>query len=68
MKKRNLTITQRLDAATTRANAEAYHATTEKFTFCLDLLEISALRSDADEWVNLLEDRFDEIIAWQFNG
>ena len=63
MYRRQLTITQRLDAASTRANAEAYDATNEKFIFCIDLLDISAHRSDADEWVNELEDRFGEIMG-----
>ena len=58
-----ITITERIDAVATRANAEAYNDTTEKFTFCIDLLEISAHRFDASEWVDALEDRFDEINA-----
>ena len=62
MKKRHMPITQRLNAAATHTNAVAYHATTEKFTFCIDLLEISAHRLDADDWVNELEDRFCHIM------
>lgn len=54
-------LTDRINALATVANAEAYAATSEKFSFCIDLLEISANRADADHWVNELEDKFDLI-------
>jgi hypothetical protein len=53
----------RLEEVATAANAAAYAVEPEKFIFCIDLLEISAHRADADHWVNALEDRFDEINA-----
>jgi|TARA_R110002020_G_scaffold15360_2_gene54810 hypothetical protein len=53
----------RIEEVATAANAAAYATEYEKFTFCIDLLEISAHRADADELVNALEDRFDEINA-----
>lgn len=59
-------LTDRIIALATVANAEKYAATSEKFTFCIDLLEISAHRADADHWVNELEDRFDLINSIEF--
>ncbi len=56
-------LTDRIKALATVANAEEYAATDEKFIYCIDLLEISAHRADADHWVNELEDRFDVINA-----
>jgi hypothetical protein len=53
----------RLEKVATADNAAAYAVEPEKFIFCVDLLEISAHRADADHWVNALEDRFDEINA-----
>ena len=43
-------------------NAEAYVQTNEKFTFCIDLLEISAHNFNSDYWVNALENNLDAII------
>jgi len=59
-------LTDRIKDLATVANAEEYAATDEKFTYCIDLLEISAHRADADHWVNELEDRFDVINAIVF--
>lgn len=58
-----MNILDRIEAAATAVNAAEYDATTEKFVYCLDLLEISANHRRADHWVNELEDRFDEINA-----
>ena len=55
-------IADRLEALATLENAKAYQRTCEKFTFCIDLLEISAHWDRADYWVNALEDRFDKLL------
>ena len=55
-------INARLEALATVENARAYQRTYEKFTFCIDLLEISAHWDRADYWVNALEDRFDKLL------
>ena len=52
-----------INEVATIENAKAYQATSEKFIFCIDLLEISAHRSNADALVNALEDRFDDLLA-----
>ena len=54
-------LSQLMKKIATVKNAKEYAATDEKFTFCIDLLEISAHSRYADDLVNLLEDRFDEI-------
>ena len=59
-------LTDRINALATVANAKEYAATSEKFTFCIDLLEISSHRADADHWVNKLEDQFDLINSIEF--
>ena len=50
------------NALVTLANAEAWNADDEKFTFCIDLLEISAHDGSADIYVNRLEDKFEELL------
>ena len=61
-----MTVTKRMEDVTTLANAKAYQDTSEKFIFCLDLLELS-LTDDGDPYcdgeVNLLEDRFEWLLA-----
>lgn len=54
-------VREAIELAATRENAQAYAETDEKFTFCIDLLGVSAHHSKADLWVNELEDKFDEI-------
>lgn len=49
-----------LNAATVE-NAKEYEVADEKFTFCIDLLGISAHHELSEDWVNDLEDKFDEI-------
>ena len=56
-----MTTLESIRALATKENAAAYRATVEKFTFCIDLLEISAHHSQADHYVNALEDLFDEL-------
>lgn len=56
-------VHQAIEDAATAENAKAYAKTDEKFTFCIDLLGVSAHHSKSEEWVNNLEDRFDEINA-----
>jgi hypothetical protein len=43
-------------------DAKAYERTEEKFTFCIDMLEISADDNNADFWVNKLENRFETLL------
>ncbi len=47
-------------------NAQAWYDTSEKFTFCIDLLEISAQRDDADDQVEALEAKFEALIKPKF--
>ncbi len=54
-------ITARIDEATI-VDAKKWEATQEQFTFCIDFLEISAHRLLADDYVNLLEDKFEELL------
>lgn len=58
-----------LKAAATSVNAKAYDDTEEKFTFCLDLLDLS-LVDDGDTystlWVESLERAFDRILEVEF--
>jgi hypothetical protein len=57
------TLIERFNDVSTKANAAEYAATEEKFTFCVDLLEISLVDMGlaADAWVNKLEDTFDKL-------
>jgi len=52
---------EKIEILSTVENAKAYEKTSEKFIFCIDLLEISAHNFKADYWVNALEDSFDAI-------
>lgn len=52
---------EKICEVTTVDNAREYFKTSEKFTFCIDLLEISATRADSDKWVNMLEDNFEKL-------
>lgn len=54
-------VHQAIEDAATVENAKAYVEASEKFTFCIDLLGVSAHHDLAEKWVNQLEDRFDEI-------
>lgn len=50
--------------ALTRANAKEYAATSEKFIYCLNLLDLSLVDDGdtfCDYWVNQLENRFDQL-------
>jgi hypothetical protein len=46
----------------TAADARAYRDTDEKFTFCADLLEISAQDDRCDVLVEILEAYFEDMI------
>jgi hypothetical protein len=46
----------------TLENAQAWSATDEKFTYCIDLLEISAHSRTAFALVNALEDAFEALL------
>lgn len=54
---------EKIQSLVTVANARAWEAETDKFVFCVDLLEISATEPDADHWVDILERRFETLIA-----
>ena len=53
----------RLRAVATIENAEAWLISNERYTLCVDLLEISAHWRFSDVFVNDLEDAFDALIA-----
>lgn len=55
-------IPETLLANVTIEQAKAWAATEEKFTYCIDLLEISAHDEFADAWVNAIENKFEEIL------
>jgi len=60
---------KKVEMLSTIENARDYAATSEKFTFCIDLLEISARHTThADYWVNALEDNFDDINSSKAKG
>lgn len=48
--------------AQTMENAIEWEHLTDKFIFCLDLLELSAWDDMADRWVNRLETAFEEML------
>ena len=52
---------EKVEMLSTIENAKEYAVTSEKFIFCIDLLEISAHHYISDYWVNALEDNFDAI-------
>lgn len=54
-------VTDKINSATLD-HANAWEATNEKFTFCIDFLEISAQWSRADHWVDQLELVFEGLI------
>lgn len=56
-------IAQRLNAVATAENARAWEKTSEKYTFAIDLLEVSAHQPDADRWVDKLEDKFEALLS-----
>ena len=49
--------------AATLDNARSWEASRDQFVFCIEYLEISAHRHDADHWVELLEDRFSRLLG-----
>jgi hypothetical protein len=56
-------LSDKITNLTTLKNAWEYHKTPDKWLFCLELLDISMRRNDADFWVHRLEDRFDALIS-----
>jgi hypothetical protein len=52
---------QRLSEVTLE-QAQAWSQTNEKFTYCIDILEISAHDADSDFRVNALENRYLELL------
>ncbi len=65
---KSTTLTDRIESATTIANARQYEREQDQFVFCLNLLDLSAWDSVADYAVNTLEDRFDRINLGQATG
>jgi hypothetical protein len=57
----------RLKSAATRENAEAWKAATEKFTFCLDILELS-LHADGDARCSVAVDRIEVMFEQMISG
>ena len=56
-------IRYNIAALATPENAAEYRASDERFTYCLDLLGMSASARGVDEIVNHLEDLFDAMNA-----
>jgi hypothetical protein len=56
------TLKDHLDAATLE-QAIKWNGEQDKFVFCIDLMEISANDEFSDDWVNALEDKFEELLA-----
>lgn len=59
-------ISPKLQAQLDKASLEQaikWQDTPEKFTFCIDELEISATEAFSDNWVNALEDKYVEILT-----
>ena len=46
----------------TLEQARAWYDDTEKWCYCVDLMMISGHDSYSDQWVNALEERFDELL------
>jgi hypothetical protein len=57
-----------IDSVVTPENAQEWSATHEKFLFCVDLLGISANAENADQAVNALEARFEDILSNSSGG
>ena len=55
-------LSEKVKLLATRANAEKYSITEDKFIYCLDLLEMDLSHKWADYAVNILEDAFDELL------
>lgn len=55
-------IAGKIDEVATLENAKHYARESEKFIFCIDLLEMSAHDLNADYAVNKLEDRFEALL------
>jgi len=57
-----MTLTEKITLLSHPAVAKAWRETSEKFLFCIDLLEISASHRLADHAVDLLEARFEALL------
>ena len=55
-------LSEKVKLLATRANAEKYSITEDKFIYCLDLLEMDLSHKWADYAVNTLEDAFDDLL------
>lgn len=53
----------KIDEVATIQNARAWQEQSEQFIFCIDLLGMSAHDRKSDWAVNLLEDRFEALLA-----
>lgn len=65
-------LQDKLDEATIN-EALAWEGTSEKFTFCIDELDISSQPLYADKWVDALEARYRELLLvyygiWSVNS
>jgi hypothetical protein len=63
MTKQMTTMQVRITAMNTLENARQWNDTYEKFTFCIDLLDINARDRGSDFWVSLLEEKFEELLT-----
>lgn len=60
---RTRTARTAIDEQATLENATKWNTLTDKYVFCIDLLEISAHDNNADYLVELLETEFDALLA-----
>lgn len=51
-----------IEKLATLENAKAWHNTSEQFTYCIDLLEISAWADNAERLVDRLEMQFEKLL------
>lgn len=56
-------VDAKIEEVATLSNAKKWHAQSEQFIFCIDLLEMSAHDLKADNAVNTLENRFEALLA-----
>lgn len=56
-------VAVRIENIATLHNALEWHSVVEKFTYCIDALEISAHDNNADALVRQLEDKFERALG-----
>jgi hypothetical protein len=59
-------VSEKIEQVSTIRNAIEWRDESDKFVFCIVLLEISAHNDSSDDWVNDLENRFEALL--EVNG